>query len=125
MCVCVAYVATLKKTQNVLVSTFIEPWQLCGSGCVCDYSLQGLFAQAYGACVAYVATLKKTPTMGVSIHASNHDNPVGLNVCVTTACKAYDMCVSPVWPHSKKTRKMALSLHALNHDSCVGLSVSV
>ena len=85
---------------------------------MCDYSLQGFFAQAYGVCVAYVATLKKTPKLGLSLHAFHHDNCVGLNMCMTTACKdlfaqAYGVCVAYV-ATLKKTPKMGLSLHVFS-----------
>ena len=114
----------------MLEPTCISPCQLCGSERVCDYSLQGFFAQAYGVCVAYVATLKKTHKMGLSLYVCHHHKCVGLNVCVcvTTACKdllhTYGVCVLPMWPHLRK-HKMGLSLHASRHDICVGLNVCV
>ena len=68
--VCVAYVATLKKTPKMGLSLHAFHHDNCValSVCVCDYSLQGFFAQAYGVCVAYVATLKKTPKMSLSLN---------------------------------------------------------
>ena len=67
---CVAYVATLKKTPQMGLSLHAFHHDNCVGLNVCaTTACKDFFAQAYGVCDAYVATLKKTHKMGLCLHA--------------------------------------------------------